>query len=486
MRLPRIEITALPALWLVLSFGLSSAGQSDTGGSVAGRVMDGEGRGVSAAEVLLEDAAAGEHSETVCDLRGNFRFAEVAPGDYTLRVHADGLSEWEADHLTVGLGTTAYLTARLAPSWVHRTVLVDAEAANRRESAAEAAGSRDSLADQVPNNSGHWSSLAMLFSGSTTGEDGGSSFRGLSPLMNSIGRDGMNNTLAFRSRERGTEGNGFATAQSAVGEIRAGGEGSAGDAAGGVMSTVTKRGANRMHGQGVFYDRGAIGQAFNAFSKTMVEEPAGTTVSASGQPVLYLNGQTVTYVEVPYHAPDRRQQGEVSAGGPIRRDRLWWFFAWSRHERNDPAVARANEPEVFFAPPSAASLTTLEARIAASTNPLLKGCPAAGSAGSGSTARAECAWTTVLGQLNGMLGTVPRSTRQTILFPKIEWRVNPRNQIVAQYNSMRRTAPHGVLGGASETDAIGSFGNSSTSDDSAVARWEFFATPRLLSRLSRT
>jgi len=483
VRLPRIEITALPALWLVLSFGLSSAGQSDTGGSVAGRVMDGEGRGVSAAEVLLEDAAAGEHSETVCDLRGNFRFAEVAPGDYTLRVHADGLSEWEADHLTVGLGTTAYLTARLAPSWVHRTVLVDAEAANRRESAAEAAGSRDSLADQVPNNSGHWSSLAMLFSGSTTGEDGGSSFRGLSPLMNSIGRDGMNNTLAFRSRERGTEGNGFATAQSAVGEIRAGGEGSAGDAAGGVMSTVTKRGANRMHGQGVFYDRGAIGQAFNAFSKTMVEEPAGTTVSASGQPVLYLNGQTVTYVEVPYHAPDRRQQGEVSAGGPIRRDRLWWFFAWSRHERNDPAVARANEPEVFFAPPSAASLTTLEARIAASTNPLLKGCPAAGSAGSGSTARAECAWTTVLGQLNGMLGTVPRSTRQTILFPKIEWRVNPRNQIVAQYNSMRRTAPHGVLGGASETDAIGSFGNSSTSDDAAVARWDFFARPGLLSSM---
>jgi hypothetical protein len=87
----------------------------------------------------------------------------------------------------------------------------------------------------------------------------------------------------------------------------------------------------------------------------------------------------------------------------------------------------------------------------------------------------------MLGQLNGMLGTVPRSERQTILFPKISWRINARNQIVAQYNSMRRTAPHGVLGGATETDAVGSFGNSSTSDDAAVARWEFFATPRLLS-----
>jgi hypothetical protein len=74
---------------------------------------------------------------------------------------------------------------------------------------------------------------------------------------------------------------------------------------------------------------------------------------------MYLNGQPITYVEVPYHAPDRRQQWEVSAGGPIRRDRIFWFFAWEQHERNDPAVARANEPEVFFAPPSAATLTTL-------------------------------------------------------------------------------------------------------------------------------
>ena len=210
-------------------------------------------------------------------------------------------------------------------------------------------------------------------------------------------------------------------------------------------------------------------------------EPAGTTVTSTGQPVMYLNGKPITYVEVPYQAPDRRQQWEVSAGGPIRRDRIFWFFAWEQHERNDPAVARANEPEVFFAPPSAATLTTLEARIARSTNSIVTSCGGTAGAASGSTATAACAYTTVLAQLNGMLGTVPRSTRQTILFPKINWRVNGRNQVVVQYNRMRRTAPHGALSGASETDAIGSFGNSSTSDDAAVARWEFMATPRLLS-----
>jgi carboxypeptidase family protein/TonB-dependent receptor-like protein len=461
------------------------AGQSDTGGSVAGRVVDEGGKGVSATLVRLENATTGEHSDSICDLRGDFRFADVTPGGYTLRVHAKGMSEWEADNLEIGLGMAARLNARLAPSWVHRTILVDAglAGAGSNRQVAEASGDSGATMQELPNNGQHWSDLAALLGGATSGEDGDLSFRGLSPLMNTITLDGTDNDLAFRARERATEGNGFATAQSVVGAFQVSGNGFSAEhgRAGGAITTVTKSGSNHMHGQAVFYDRGAIGQASNAYSKTMQMEPAGTTVTSAGQPVMYLNGKPITYVEVPYHAPDRRQQWEVSTGGPLRRDRVFWFFAWEQHERNDPAVARANEPAVFFAPPSAATLATLEARIARSTNPIVTSCGGTASATSGSTATAECAYAAVLAQLNGMLGTVPRSTRQTILFPKINWRVNGRNQVVVQYSRMRRTATHGALSGASETDAIGSFGKSSTSDDAAVARWEFMATPRLLS-----
>ncbi|HEY1498987.1 MAG TPA: carboxypeptidase regulatory-like domain-containing protein [Acidobacteriaceae bacterium] len=486
MRLPRLGKAAALGHGLVLWLGLAAgmcAGQSDTGGGVGGQVTGPDGQGVAGAAVRLEDVT-GNHTDGVSDLHGNFRFGSVTPGEYTLRVRAQGLSSWEGDHLTVGLGTAAELRVRLTNSWTHRTVLVDATLVSAHAGEPGAGGDAGNLANELPNNSLHWSSMAALLSGSGTGEDGAPSFRGLSPLMNSIAVDGTDNTLAFRSRERGTgadgAGSGFATAQSSVGVFQVSGiSPEYRRAAGGSVTTLTKSGGNRMHGQGVFYDRGAIGQTFNAFSKTMVEEPAGTTETGTGQPLLYLNGQPITYVETPYRAPDRRQQWEVSAGGPVRRDRVYWFFSWAQHERNDPAVARANEPEVFFAPPSATSLSTLEARIASSTNPLLDGCPAAGSAGS--TARAECAWTTVLGQINGMLGTVPRSTRQTILFPKLSWRINPRNQMVVQLNSMRRTGLHAALGGATETYAAGSFGNSSTSDDAAVARWEWFATPRWMS-----
>ncbi|MGC2620346.1 MAG: hypothetical protein WA414_14980, partial [Acidobacteriaceae bacterium] len=237
---------------------------------------------------------------------------------------------------------------------------------------------------------------------------------------------------------------------------------------------------SHMHGQATFYDRGAIGQTYNAYDKTMQAEPVGTTVTPSGEPVQYLNGQPITYVEVPYHAPDRRQEWAVDAGGPIRRDQLYWFFAWEEQDRHDPAIARANEPEVFFFPPSGPTLTTLEARLQNSTSAIAKKCAATGAPGNGSTAMAACAYSTVLNQLSGMLGTVPRSTDQSIVFPKLTWIINGRNQLIVQYNAMRRTSIHGVLGGASETDAIGSFGNSSTSDDAAVARWDWVGTPLLM------
>lgn len=492
MLLPRYWKAALVyprllAFWLVIWPGLGAggvcAGQSETGGMVGGQVTGPDGRGVAGALVRIEDGS-GDRTEVVSDGNGEFHFGAVAPGNYTLRVRAQGLSEWEADHLTVGLGTAARLHPRLSAEWVHRTILVDARVA---EGAGPAGGREDAanaLAGAVPDNSGQWSSEAAVLSGSSTGEQDGASFRGLSPLMTSVTVDGTNGKLAFRERQRGiaTEGNGFATVRSAVSAFDVSGDGFAGGSVreAGAMSAVTKSGGNHMHGQAVFYDRGSFGQAANAFSRTMVEEPAGTTTTSLGQPVLYLNGQPITYVQTPYHAPDRRQRWEVSAGGPIRRNRLWWYFAWEQYARHDPAVARANEPEVFFAPPSADALTTLEGRIATSTHPLLATCPGPASAGSGSTARAECAWTLALGQLNGMLGTVPRETRETILFPKISWRVNARNEMVAQYNSMRRTGLHAALGGATETDAIGSFGNSSTSDDTAIARWNWSVTPRLM------
>jgi hypothetical protein len=463
----------------IASGSIACPAQSDLGGSVGGRVLGPDGRGLARVLIRIENPSTGEHTDTTSGPQGAFRFGNVLPGTWRLRVYAPGLSGWEADNLVVGAGTSAVLNASLTSLGVHRTVLVDAGriSASVLPTAIDAAALND-----LPSNDQHTSTLAALFIASTPAADGAASFRGLSPLLNSMALDGVDETLAFRSRERGTgSGNGFAAAQSAVGVFQVNGSGLYGEPARAGINSATKSGSNHMHGQATFYDRGAIGQTFNAYDKVMQQEPAGTPISSAGDPVFYLNGQPIAYVEVPYHAPDRRQAWDISAGGPIRRERLFWFFTWQQRERNDPATARASEPEVFFSPPSGPDLTTLEARLRNSSSPVANSCANSGVPGGGSTAMAACAWSTILSQLSGMLGSVPRSSRQTILFPKIDWRLNARNQLTLQFNSMRRTAPHGALWGASETDGIGSFGNSSTSDDDAVARWEFFPRASLLS-----
>ncbi|MGA8532041.1 MAG: TonB-dependent receptor [Acidobacteriaceae bacterium] len=451
--------------------------QSEIGGSVAGQVEGPGGRPLAGAWVRIENGATGEGRDAVSDSRGGFQFSALPPGEYRVRVRVTGLSNWEADHVSVGMGTTERLHPLLSPLTVHRTVLVDGQ------DAASAADAAPGLVSELPNNSQNWSRLAALFADGVAGTGDEISFRGLSPLLNAITVDGTDHNLAFRGQERASTGNGFATAQSAVGEFQTGAPGLVGERwRPGGMTTVTHGGSSHMHGSAVFYDRGALGQAANAFTKVMQMEPVGTTGSVNGQPVLLLNGQPVTYQEIPWHAPDRRQSWEVATGGPLRRGRADWFLAWEQHERHDPAVARANEPQVFFAAPSGPTLTTLEARIAGSKSPLLQKCPA-NNASSGSTAQAACAYATVLQELNSMLGEAPRATRQTIVFPRLDLHVNGRNQVTLQYNSMRRTAPFGGLSGATETDSIGSFGNSSTSDDAAVARWEHFATTHLASSL---
>ncbi len=116
------------------------AAQSEIGGSVAGRVAGPGGAGLAGAEVRIENAATGEGASGASDSRGEFQFADLEPGEYTLRVRVPGLSDWEADHVLVGLGTATRLHPSLSPLTLHRTVLVDGQVSREKPAAGEDAG----------------------------------------------------------------------------------------------------------------------------------------------------------------------------------------------------------------------------------------------------------------------------------------------------------------------------------------------------------
>ena len=81
---------ALPPGWLLLFLLLLPStrltfSQSDTGGSIAGQISSLSGNSFRGL-VTLRNTATGIESQTLSDEHGNFRFAEVAPGNYSVRV----------------------------------------------------------------------------------------------------------------------------------------------------------------------------------------------------------------------------------------------------------------------------------------------------------------------------------------------------------------------------------------------------------------
>jgi hypothetical protein len=128
-------------------------------------------------------------------------------------------------------------------------------------------------------------------------------------------------------------------------------------------------------------------------------------------------------------------------GGPIRKDKLFFFFAFDRYDRNFPGTAKANSPSAFFATPSAATITTLATRLGVST------------------AQAQTDYTNGLNDLLGELGPIPRKGQATIFFPKIDWQISSRNHATFEVNRMRWSSPAGIQTQASNTFGIASFGN---------------------------
>lgn len=498
MQLPRFPQMPrrIALLFLLLAAcSLLASAQSDIGGAVAGQVAGIAGSHFRAL-ITLRNTENGNEFDTFSDSAGNFRFPEVAPGSYTLRVSAPGnfsgnnptTAPWLAYNVQVEVGRTTLLNPGLADR-LHRAAINSAPVQQFSLSSAVGNNVDGDFMQALPNDSGRWSAFAALAGGVVSGigpDAAGSanlSFRGLSPLLNAISVDGADHTLAFRGGQRGAATGGYALARGAVSQFQvhtSNFSAEYGRAGGGVINSVTRSGGNALHFEASFRDRDAAWGAMNAYSKVMQPLPAGTRVSPLGSNVLYLNGQPITYVDKSYNAPDRRLESAFNAGGPVIRNKLFWFFASEYNQRDNPAVARANEPETFFAAPSVQTIQTLAARLIKSTNPIYTGCA---QSPPNLDLQALCAYSTVLNQLNGILGGVPRTTRQTNLFPRLDWRVNNRIQIIGQYSHMQRTASNGVVGGTTRPDGIGSFGNGSTTEDTGLARLQYFFTPNALTSM---
>ncbi len=437
---------------LCAGLAIQSHGQSAVDGAIGGTVQDATGSVIPGATISIRSNATNAEQTVISDDQGFFRAIHLQPSTYTVTVTASGFQTFTSPEVIVQVGLLTDLSPKMPVGAATQTVEVLSQSPAINTTSPDFGGliSQRVLQD-LPMNNYRWSSYALLTPGvvSDTSGFGLLSFRGQSTLLNNVTIDGADDNQAYFSEERGRTRAGYSTAKASVQEFQVNTSNYTaeyGRSAGGVVNSVTKSGGNSIHGELYFTDRDASWGAANAFTTRAVQlTPGGPFVSQNFKPT------------------DVRKQYGGAIGGPIIKDKLFFFFAGDGFQRNFPGVAVASNPTSFFALPDtnlpAGKTCGVTTGAAAPSAIDASACTLQTNLALPTYTAAANAYINGLTGLNTMLGTVPRRGDQTILFPKIDWQINSRNHASFEVNRLRWSSPAGIQTASTVTDGISSFGN---------------------------
>ena len=323
----------------------------------------------------------------------------------------------------------------------------------------------DAAIDNLPINGRRWSNFALLTPTVTLdGNFGLISFRGISGLMNNSTVDGADNNQAFFSEERGRTRISYVISQAAVREFQVNTSNFSaeyGRAAGAVVNAVTRSGTNHIHGSAFYYMRDNALGATNAFTVVPVQQPDGDWTSEHIKPL------------------DRRQQFGGTLGGPIVKDKLFYFVTVDAQRRDFPAVAAANSSRLF-APPCV--IPSHYAGMSATNRALVQVCGSDNSTDELYTltrnvmplytpdSTAIAAFQAGTNYLASLLGPVPRTASHQIGLAKLDYHLNPHHTLSLTYNRLRWGSPGGVQTDPVVDLGVASFGFDGVKVDTLTAR----------------
>jgi hypothetical protein len=313
----RLGVCAL-ALCVLAAVIPASAQETVNSASVSGRVVDEQGAVVPGARVSARQIDTNVTRETVTDQEGRFRLPYLRVGRYEIAVHLQGFAD-ATRALTLTVGSAFELPVTLKIGTLDTNVTVSAEATVLEAARSQIAGTvSQTEVRNLPMNGRNFLDLALLvpgvsptnvastqlFAETSAVPGGGLSVGSQRNFSNSFIVDGLsaNDDAAALS--------GIPYGVDAVEEfqvVTSGGQAELGRALGGYFNVVTKSGTNRNHGDLYGYFRDDRFNAANA-----------------------LLGKAL---------PMSQQQGGGSVGGPISRDRTFYFTNVERRNLNQSGLA---------------------------------------------------------------------------------------------------------------------------------------------------
>jgi hypothetical protein len=272
-----------------------------TSGVIQGTVMDATGGALPGALVEIKNLDTNISERRTTDADGRFVALQLQPGRYTVTIQLKGFSTYVQEGVVLTVGQGVNLVPRLAVSAVEQTVTVTGTPTIETTRSGVATTLDEKVVSTLPILGRKFEDFLTLTPGVSVvqGPDGDEiSFAGQRGIFNNISLDGGDYNNGFFGEQAGGQRAPIDITLDAVKEfqvIATGAPAEFGRTAGGVVNVVTKSGTNTLHGS-LFYFQRLEGLTGDLSDGTKLED---------------------------FH----REQFGGTAGGPITRDKMFFFGA---------------------------------------------------------------------------------------------------------------------------------------------------------------
>nr|MBA3256248.1 TonB-dependent receptor [Pyrinomonadaceae bacterium] len=283
-------------------------------------VLDTNGAAVPSARVVVKNKATGQTRETTTSGEGTYTLQNLPPATYEVRVEASNFAQAVVETVTLNVGEVLAINVTLSPAGAQASVVITpSDVLNVDTNTSQVAGviNERTLAN-LPLNGRNFLDLAFLIPGNAPAPNYDPT-KTTTIEVSSAGQLGRGGNIAVDGADNNDDVVGGTLQnfpQDGIGEFqivtnRFSAE--IGRSASSAINIVTKGGSNEFHGSGAFFFR-------NSRLSAVLPTLDRGLVQTAGRP------------------PFDREQYTASIGGPIKRDRAWFFAAFEYRNQDGVVI----------------------------------------------------------------------------------------------------------------------------------------------------
>lgn len=313
----RTTTIGLLGLVMLLVLAPGASAQSESGSAaIEGSIVDSNGAVVTGAVVTIRNVETGLERTASTNSRGRFSAPVLPVGRYAVRAEVAGFAPGSNDDVRLIVGETTTVNLTLAPTSVkeHVTITTDSELLDIEAPATSSTIPERAVAE-LPIRGRNFTEFIQLTPAVQQEADrGGLVISGQRSINSNVAIDGADYNDALQGNQRGGAETAFFFPQTAVREfqvVRSGANAEVGRTNAGFVNVVTKSGTNDIRGEAFYFNRNRRLTSPNAFGRSL---------------------------------DNAQNQLGGSIGGPLVRDRAFFFFGIEQNYLRVPFVVQFQPP----------------------------------------------------------------------------------------------------------------------------------------------